>query len=321
MGSPKFALPSLSALAREHNLVGVVTQPDRPAGRGQTLTSPPVRGLSLELGLPVIQPRRLREPEAMEILRAWQPDLIVVAAFGQILRAEVLELPHFGCINVHASLLPRWRGAAPIQAALLHGDWQTGVTIMQLDPGVDTGAILAQRSTIITPSDNAGTLIERLAHLGAELLLEVLPAYLAGSLPAVLQDDSLATYAPLIKKEEGLLDLSQTALQLANQVRAFNPWPGASFNWQGQAVKVHGAHAEPSAGVTGASQPVKAHASHTKPGKVAAIPPQPGQSFILNGQPALQTGDGLLVLDEVQPAGKKRMSGKAFLSGARGWGA
>src|SRR5512139_2910075 len=172
MGSPDFSLPTLRALAEQYPIAGVVTQPDRPAGRGRTLTPPPVKQLAVELGLPIIQPRRLRQPEAMEQLLAWAPDLIVVAAFGQILRPEVLELPAHGCINVHASLLPRWRGAAPIQASLLHGDRETGVTIMVMDPGIDTGPIMAQRSLRIDPDDTAGSLSNRLSQLGADLLID-----------------------------------------------------------------------------------------------------------------------------------------------------
>ena len=170
MGSPEFALPSLRSLAKNFQVIGVVTQPDRPSGRGRVLTQPPVKILAAQLGLPVIQPNRLREPEFMEQLQVWSPDLIVVAAFGQILRPDVLALPPQGCINVHASLLPRWRGAAPIQAAIRHGDPEAGVTIMKMDPGVDTGPMLAQRAIPIQPDDTAGRLAEKLSMLGAELL-------------------------------------------------------------------------------------------------------------------------------------------------------
>ena len=166
MGSPEFSVPSLRALAAHYRVVGVVTQPDRPAGRGQALTPPPVKALAQQLGLPVMQPHKLRLPEAMEQLRTWEPELIVVTAFGQILRQEVLELPAYGCVNVHASLLPRWRGAAPINAAILHGDSQTGVTIMRMDAGVDTGPLISQRATAIEPDETAIHLAERLAVLG-----------------------------------------------------------------------------------------------------------------------------------------------------------
>ena len=301
MGSPEFALPTLRVLAASYPVAGVVTQPDRPKGRGQSLASPPIKELAQELGLPVIQPRRLREPDAMGQLQAWQPDLIVVAAFGQILKPEVLDLPRYGCVNVHASLLPRWRGAAPIQAAILQGDVQTGVTIMRMDPGVDTGPTLSQGAIPILIDDTAISLGERLAALGAELLIETLPSYLTGELVPRPQDESLAIYAPMLKKEDGLLDFTQSAANLARRVRAFNPWPGAFTLWHGQILKILRAH------------PITNHQS--------PIPNQiPGMPVIYQSLPAFYTGDGLLVLDEVQPAGKKPMPGKVFLSGARGWG-
>jgi methionyl-tRNA formyltransferase len=296
MGSPEFALPTLRGLARQFPVVGVVTQPDRPAGRGRTLTPPPIRLLADELGIPCIQPNRLREPQAMEQLHAWKPELIVVAAFGQILRSNVLDLPRFGCINVHASLLPRWRGAAPIQAAILNGDPQTGVSIMCMDPGVDTGPVLNQRSLDILPDDTAGTLSERLAVLGAELLLETIPGYLSGERQPQEQDHSLATLAPMLKKEDGQLDFSKPAEVLSRQVRAFQPWPGSSLTWQGGFLKVLKAHAGPGAG------------------------DPPGKLLIRQGLPAVQTAQGVLFLDEVQPPGKKPMPGKVFVQGAREWG-
>src|SRR5512142_279203 len=195
MGSPEFATPILRGLAEKFQVVGVATQPDRPAGRGRQLTPPAVKVLAQELGLPLIQPPKLRAPEAMEQLRAWQPDLIVVAAFGQILRKDVLWLPRFGCINVHASLLPRWRGAAPIQAAILAGDEQTGVTIMQMDEGVDTGPTLAQQALPIGPDDTTGSLAGQLSALGEGLLLETLPGYLSGEIKPRPQKSEGATYA------------------------------------------------------------------------------------------------------------------------------
>lgn len=294
MGSPEFALPTLQKLAENYPVVGVVTQPDRPSGRGRTLTPPPVKELAQQYRLPVIQPVRLREPSAFAQLQAWQPDVIIVAAFGQILRPEVLNLPPYGCLNVHASLLPRWRGAAPIQAALLHGDEITGVTIMKMDPGVDTGAILSQASLPIEPQDTAGSLSSKLAELGATLLLETLPAYLDGKCQPQPQDDTQATYAPLLKKEDGLLDFTQTATALERRVRAFNPWPGAYTYWQDQPLKVLRA-------------------------SCAAGQCIPGERRILRGLPAVGTAEGFLVLEEVQPAGKRPMPGKAFLQGGRIW--
>jgi methionyl-tRNA formyltransferase len=296
MGSPDFALPTLRCLVEVYPVVGVVTQPDRPAGRGRVLTPPPVKLLAGELGLPVIQPPRLRQPEAMEQLHAWTPELIVVAAFGQILRLDVLELPRLGCVNVHASLLPRWRGAAPIQAALLNGDTETGVTIMLMDPGVDTGPIMAQRSLAIDPDDTAGSLSTRLAQLGADLLIHTLPAFLSGILHPHHQFEAHATYAPMLKKEDGQLDFSRPAVDLVNQVCAFNPWPGAFTVRQDQLLKVHRAQA----------------AETASPGQ--------GVETVYQGMPAIGCGERLLVLEEVQPAGKKTMSGKDFLLGARDWG-
>jgi methionyl-tRNA formyltransferase len=294
MGSPDFSLPSLHALAKNYEVVGVVTQPDRAAGRGRELKSPPVKTLALELGIPVIQPEKLKQPEAMEQLRAWAPDLIVVAAFGQILKKDVLELPRYGCINVHASLLPRWRGAAPINAAILHGDEETGVTIMQMDVGLDTGPMLTKRSIRLMPTDTAGSVFQAISTLGADLLLETLPRWIAGEIQPQVQDDALATYAPMMKKEEGKLDFTRDAHELERLIRAFNPWPGAFMDFNGTILKVHRAHVE------------QGNA-------------EVGKRLIIQDQPAVGTRGELLILDEVQPAGKKTMSGKAFLAGVRNW--
>lgn len=295
MGSPEFAIPVLRRLAAGYPVVGVITQPDRPAGRGRVLTPPPVKTLADDLGLHVIQPHRLSEPEALQQLHEWAPQLIVVAAFGQILRPAVLDLPNFGCINVHASLLPRWRGAAPIQAAILNGDASTGVTIMRMDPGIDTGPLLSQRSIPISPADTDASLSARLANLGADLLIETLPTYLSGQLTLVPQDDSLATYAPMISKAAGLLDFTVPAVRLERQVRAFNPWPGSYFFWNGQMLKVHRAHV-----IEDCSDP-------------------PGKHIVCQDLPAIATASDILVLDELQLAGRKLQSGKAFLQGVRNW--
>jgi len=294
MGSPDFSLPTLSALHENYPLVGVVTQPDRAAGRGRELKLPPVKKLALELDIPVIQPEKLREPEAMEQLRAWAPDAIVVAAFGQILKQDVLDLPEFGCLNVHASLLPRWRGAAPINAAILNGDEETGVTIMKMEAGLDTGPILSQRSVRIEPDERAGSLFEKLSGLGADLLLDTLPKYFAGEIEPRPQPEEGATYASMLKKEDGLLDFTRPAVELERKVRAFNPWPGTYFEWDGNLLKVHKA----SIGM----------------GKM-----REGKRGTYLGLPAVGTSENLLVLGEVQPAGKKPMPGKAFLAGARNW--
>jgi methionyl-tRNA formyltransferase len=295
MGSPDFSLPSLRVLSSAYEIVGVVTQPDRASGRGRELKAPPVKTLALELGIPVLQPEKLRQPEAMDQLRAWHPDLIVVAAFGQLLRPEVLDLPRFGCINVHASLLPRWRGAAPINAALLAGDEETGVTIMKMDVGLDTGPMLARQSIRLTRDDTAGSVTGTLSTLGADLLLATLPDFLAGKLTPTPQPDEGVTYAPMLKKEDGRLDFSRPAAELERRVRAMNPWPGAWFEWDGNLLKV--AH------VTVSGRKGYSH----------------GNRFTVEGRPAVMCADDALVLEEVQPAGKKVMDGKSFLSGARGW--
>lgn len=294
MGSPDFALPTLSALTEDFNVVGVVTQPDRPAGRGHKIRPPVVKTLAIKLGLPVIQPPSLRTPGAIEHLHSLSPDVIVVAAYGQILKEEVLTLPPYGCVNVHASLLPRWRGAAPVQAAILHDDI-TGVTIMKMDQGLDTGPILSQRSIPISDSVTAGELFDQLAQMGADLLIETLPRYVSGEIQPRPQDDRAATYAPRLKKGDGELDFFQPADFLARMVRAYHPWPGAYAYFGATRLKVFHAHSEPGDSVV------------------------PGQRYIVDEQPAWGTVDGLLVLDEVQAAGKDRMSGRDFLLGVRDW--
>ena len=238
MGSPDFALPTLSTLAKSHQVVGVITQPDRASGRGRELKSPPVKTLALELNIPVMQPEKLRMPEPMEQLRAWAPDLIVVAAFGQILKKDVLDMPRYGCINVHASLLPRWRGAAPINAAILAGDEETGVTIMKMDVGLDTGPMFVKKSIRLNPDDTAGSVLGALSTLGANLLNETLPDIISGKLTAEPQPAEGSTYAPMLKKEDGLLDFTHPAIELERRVRAMNPWPGAWFEWNGSPLKV-----------------------------------------------------------------------------------
>ena len=320
MGSPEFALPSLRALSAlggysrstheggqipDEHVVGVVTQPDRASGRGREVKMPPVKMLALELGIPIMQPEKLRAPEAMEQLRAWSPDLIVVAAFGQILKQDVLDLPRYGCLNVHASLLPRWRGAAPINAAILHGDEETGVTIMKMDAGLDTGAMLSKRAMRLPPDGTAGSVTDALSHLGADLLIETLPRWLAGEIKPQPQDDSLSTYAPMMKKEEGRLDFTRDVNELERQVRALNPWPGAFMEIDGATLKIHRAHA---------------HVRQTSSLALELVKnAEAGQRLVVANQPAIGARGGVLILDEVQPAGKKTMSGKSFLAGARHW--
>ena len=295
MGSPDFAAPALTSLAAHYPVVGVVTQPDRPSGRGMTLTSPPVKVTAQELGIPVIQPEKLKLPEALQQLQDWKPDLIVVAAFGQILRSNVLDLPKYGCLNIHASLLPRHRGAAPIQAAILAGDAETGITIMKMNAGLDTGPMLCQRAIPIGAEDSGGSLFEKLSRLGGELLLETIPDYISGKLTPQPQPVEGATYFGMIKKEDGLLDFTRPAIELERRVRAFHPWPGTFMLWNNAPLKIHKAHV--------------VQGSRTETGK----------QVVVDGLPAIGTTDGLIVFDELQPPGKNSMPGKAFLAGGRVW--
>lgn len=295
MGSPDFAIPSLEALHAAYGLVAVVTQPDKPAGRGRSLAPCAVKQRALELGIPILEPVSLKRLSAVDELAAFKPDLIVVAAFGQILPKMVLEMPLKGCINVHASLLPRWRGASPIQAAILAGDPTSGVTIMLMNEGLDTGPILAQRSVPIRPRTNAEELSQQLAFLGAQTLMEVLPSYLGGMLAPLPQDATEQTYAPMLKKSEGELDFSQPAIELDRKVRALYPWPGTFFVLGGKRVKV-----------------LEAHVHDSFSGEA-------GVRYVINDLPAFGTSECYLVLDLLQPEGKKPMSGQAFLNGQPGW--
>ncbi len=293
MGSPVFSIPSLEALSELYDVIGVITQPDRAAGRGLSLKSSAVKTWSLERGISIAQPVRIKHQDAIDQIRAFQPDVIVVAAYGQILPQEILDLPSHRCINVNASLLPRWRGAAPIQAAILHGDRETGVTIMQMDAGMDTGPILSQHRTTILENETGGDLAARLSTLGAKLLIETLPDYIAGDLKPTPQDDAGATYAPMLKKSDGALDLGLPAEQLARQIFAFEPWPGAYLMMDNRRITIR-----------------KARARLSTDGP-------PGLVTEYKGFPAICTVEGILILDIVQPAGRKPMSGDAFLRGAK----
>ena len=296
MGSPEIAVPALKALAEHFDVVGVVTQPDREAGRGKKIVMPAVKEASLALNIPVIQPERMKVPGTFEQLEAWAPDLIVVMAFGQILRKNVLELPRLGCLNAHASLLPRWRGASPIQAAILNGDKVSGVTIMQMDPGIDTGPMLRAREIAIDPEDTTVTLSAKMADLAAELLIETIPGYASGSILPQPQPEEGACYTGMISKQDGILDFSASAASLVCKVRAYNPWPCGTFEVNGELFKVYRAHAAENSGQLA-----------------------PGTRTVCQGLPAVAAADGLLVLDELQAPGKKAMPGKAFLSGYRNW--
>jgi methionyl-tRNA formyltransferase len=292
MGTPEFAAPSLATLIETQQVVGVVTQPDKPAGRGRELRPSPVKRLAEAAGIPINQPRSLRKEEAAEPLRHWNPEVIVVAAFGQILRPHVLYLPPRGSINVHASLLPRWRGASPIQHAILAGDEVTGVTLMQMDEGLDTGGMFVQESLTIGPREAAADLHDRLSVLGADMLRRHLDDILAGRLTPTPQDSG-ATYAPMIRKEAGAIDWRQDAAAIDRHVRAMTPWPGAFTHWQGEPLKVLRA------------SPWPVEAPDGEPGRVVALPDGVG----------VLTGGGALRLEAVQPPGKRAMPATEFARG------
>lgn len=294
MGSPDFAVPSLRGLAEICEMVGVVTQPDKPAGRGMKLTPPAVKIAAVGLNIPIIQPKSLKEEGAFDQIRAWAPDLIVVVAFGQLLRKNVLDLPRFGCLNVHASLLPAYRGAAPIQAALLNGDQKTGVTIMRMDEGLDTGPILFAAELPISQDETTGTLSSKLSQLGSETLLKIMPEYLAGKLEPTTQPVEGASYFGMIRKPDGQLSTNLDVVMAERKIRAYNPWPGASLQIGDESIKIH---------------------------QAAILPgnPLPGSRMIRDGYPAIGFQGGWLSLINLQPAGKKAMDGKAFLAGKRDW--
>ncbi len=293
MGTPQFAVPGLHALVTAgYNVVAVVTQPDRPIGRSGRAIAPAVKQAAVTLGLPMLQPEKLRPPEVIARLRELQPDLIVVAAYGEILRPSVLEIARYGNINVHASLLPRYRGASPISAAILAGEAEAGVTIMLMDVGMDTGPALAQRATPIGPRETTAELTARLAEIGAILLVETLPRYLSGTLQPQPQDDAAATYTRPLHKDDGRIDWQQPAAQIERMVRAYYPWPGAFTTWQGKRLKLFAAS-------------VADAVTEGKPGHVY----RNGQQVIV------ATGRGELALKQVQLEGRQAMEIKAFIGG------
>jgi methionyl-tRNA formyltransferase len=301
MGTPEFSVGSLSALLEMSHgdkplirMVGVFTQPDRPAGRGGAVAAPAVKLAALDAGLPVYQPERLSRSAAFKDLAYLRPDLIVVVAYAQILSPRVLDLPRFGCLNVHASLLPRYRGASPIQAAILDGSGETGVTIMRIDEGLDTGPILAQVRVPIEERETSGSLAVVMSSAGARLLAATLQGWIAGTVEAVPQDDALATMTKPLTKDDGRIDWSRPAVAIERQVRAMSPWPGA--------------FAESKAGL------LKIHAAIVLPATCEGLP---GTLVALPDGPAVITGDGRLLLLEVQPAGRRSMPGPDWLRGAR----
>ncbi|OAG27752.1 methionyl-tRNA formyltransferase [Thermodesulfatator autotrophicus] len=295
MGTPAFAVPILKALlSREDEVIAVVTQPDKPAGRGKKLTPPPVKLVAQEAGVPVLQPVKIKSPDFLEKLRELSPDVIVVAAYGKILPKEVLEIPRFGCINVHASLLPKFRGAAPINWAIIAGEKETGITIMQMDEGMDTGDILLMEKIPILPQDTAGTLHDRLAQLGAKLINEALDKLKKGELVPQKQPEEGVSYAPILRKEDGLIDFNRPAKELTNLIRGLDPWPTAYAYFRGRLVKFFSPEAD--------------EQKEGPPGEIL------GTS---EGKLLIGTGKGLLKVGELQLEGKKRITAEEFWRGYR----
>lgn len=296
-GTPTFALPALRALlASRHRVVGVLTQPDRPAGRGRELRASPVKLLALDAGLPVGQPSTLKTPEGRAILHEWSPDLLVVVAYGLILPQAVLDRPRLGCLNIHGSLLPRWRGAAPIQRAILAGDTETGVSIMQMDAGLDTGPVLLERRHPIGTHDTAGDLHDALSELGAAALMEAIDAIDKGTVVMRAQPSEGVTYAAKLEKSEAMIDWTRPAAAVDLQVRAFNPWPIAETRFAGESLRILRASVAQPAGAEGA------------PGTLLGL-----------AEDGLRVacGEGVLAVREMQRAGKRPVSARDFANAVR----
>ena len=295
MGTPDFAVPVLEKLSSNFQVTGVITQPDRPSGRGRKLIPSAVKVSAESLNLELFQPENVNSKSTLEKINNWKPDLIAVAAFGQILSPKLLALPKYGCLNIHASLLPHWRGASPINAAILNGDLNSGVTIMKMAEGLDDGPILAQESTPIQPRETAGSLSERLSSMGADLLVKTIPPFISGEILSIEQDHSKSTYSYMLKRKDCLLDFHQNAGDLARQVRAFSPWPGTFTIWNDQRLIIHLAHA------------------------ISVTSPGAGVFTRYESNPAIGTDDGILVMDYLQLAGKRKVPGKDFLRGTSNW--
>jgi methionyl-tRNA formyltransferase len=291
IGAGEIGLPTLQALLEsEHEVVSVVTQPDKPVGRAQLVEPPPIKKSISTTKIPVLQPVRIKDRQAVEEVRELRPDVIVVMAYGQILPRDVLDIPKIACLNLHASLLPRWRGAAPIQAAIAAGDRETGITVMYMDEGLDTGDILLQRTVDVLPDDTGGSLHDRLAKVAPEALLESLELLAKGRAPRTPQDDALATYAPKLKREDGKIDWSDPAEVIERKIRAFNPWPESFTELTIGKLKIFSA-------------------------TVINLRERPGRVYFLDNDVAITAGDCALALGEVQLEGKRRMSAAEFVRG------
>ena len=311
MGTPQFAVPPLEALIQGaapgavlpqgYEIVTVITRPDKPVGRGQEIVYSPVKQAALAHGIPVWQPGSLKRPENIEALAAYQADLYIVAAFGQILPQAVLDQPRYGTLNIHASLLPRYRGVSPIPETILQGDSEAGVTIMLLDAGVDTGPMLLKKSIPIGKDETTGSLTNKLAHLGAQALLEALPLWVEGQITPEPQDEQLASHTHMLRKEDGKISWELPAAVLARKIRAYTPWPGAYTYWRGKQLKIVSAHAVP------------LEPGEPAPPGTVTVREQAGHQAL-----AIVTGAGFLVVKQLQLAGKKAMSAEEFLRGYPG---
>ena len=290
MGTPSFAIPCLQNLVEKHRIVGVVTQPDKPSGRGKELQESPVKQMAKELGLPIMQPISMKSETVLKQIEEWRPTIIVVVAFGQLLPESLLDLPPCGCINVHASLLPKWRGAAPIPAAILAGDHETGISIMKLYPGLDTGPVYQQSFHPINRLTTSRALSQSLSELGAELLANVLPDIVSGTLQPYEQNHEMATYAPKIRKSDGEIDWRKPATQIERQLRAYDPWPGSFSKWCDKRLIIHG-------------------------GRVREGKWKPGYVNIICDSLAIGCGEGLLLPEKLQLAGKRVRNTKEFVRG------
>jgi methionyl-tRNA formyltransferase len=294
IGTGEIGVPTLQALLNsEHEVVGVVTQPDKPVGREQQIEAPPIKKTVAETAILILQPARIKDQSSISQIRALRPDMIVVMAYGQILPREVLEIPRLACLNLHASLLPRWRGAAPIQAAIAAGDRETGITVMYMDEGLDTGDILLQRTIEIRADETGGSLHDRLAQIAPKPLLESLRLLSAGKAPRISQDKARATYAPKLKREHGKIDWSESAEAIERKIRAYNPWPGAFMKVDGQNLKIFSA-------------------------SVIDLNGKPGEILRSDKELVIAGCSGALCLGEVQLEGKRRMSAAEFLRGHAG---
>jgi methionyl-tRNA formyltransferase len=295
MGSSDYSLTILKKLTKAYPVSLITTQPDKPIGRGKKIELSLMKVEGEELKIPVFQPKTIKDEKFLDSVKNYEIDLIVVAAYGKILPKGLLEFPKFGCLNVHASLLPRWRGASPIQASILNGDLRTGVTIIKMDEGIDTGPILGEREIKIGARETSGSLLLKLADLGSSLLIDILPKYLEGIIEFHTQSDDGASYTGLVKKEDGLLNFTDRAEYLERKIRAFNPWPICYINWENIQLRVFAAEVSKEKNL------------------------EQGKRGIKDKYPCIGTLTNDLILKEVQPPGKKRIDGKSFLNGARNW--